>query len=202
MRDVAGAILAGGEGRRMGGVNKALLEVGGQRIIDRLLAVFRSCFSEVLIAAREASAFANLGVPVATDRFELRSSLTGIHAALIAARAERVFVSACDTPFLRRELVLALLGQCDPDADVVIPIWEDGRLEPLCAVYSKACLPHIEARLEAGSAQIIRFFAMVRVRHVPMASLREADPELKSFLNVNTPSDLAAFQRPDRTAES
>jgi molybdopterin-guanine dinucleotide biosynthesis protein A len=193
VRDVAGAILAGGEGRRMGGTNKALIEIGGQRIIDRLLHVFRSCFEEVLIAAREASDFAGLGVAVAVDHFALRCSLTGIHAALAAARAPWVFVCACDTPFLRRELVLRLLAERGPDCDAVVPIRENGLIEPLCAAYSKACLPHIEALLAAGKPQVIGFFSQVRVRHAPVALLREADPELESFLNVNTPGDLAAL---------
>ncbi|MBU1612314.1 MAG: molybdenum cofactor guanylyltransferase, partial [Proteobacteria bacterium] len=113
------------------------------------------------------------------------------HAGLWAAKAPFVFVAPCDMPFLQPGLVQALLAEVDGGADVVIPLKENGRMEPLCAVYSKACLPHIQVQLADGDCKIIRFFDKIRVRTVPVARLRVADPDLLSFVNLNTPDELA-----------
>jgi molybdopterin-guanine dinucleotide biosynthesis protein A len=190
--DVAGVILAGGLGRRMGGASKALLRVGGERMVDRLLGVLRPLFAEVCVAVRDPAAWSELGLPLALDVLPERCSLAGIHAGLASVRAGRAFCVAGDVPFLRPELVRLLLEEldADPGADVVVPCKEDGYLEPLCAIYSKACLPHIEERLHRGDRKITSFFHEVRVRAVPAERLREADPEFLSFQNTNTPEEL------------
>lgn len=193
--DITGVILAGGLGSRMGYVTKAFLDIGGTPIIERLLAVYRPIFGQVIIAAREAGPFARLGLPVALDRFEARSSLTGIHAGLEAMTTNHGFFAACDAPFLRPGLVRRLIAHVRPDDDVVLPLKEDGYREPLTAVYSRRCLPHIASQLEAGNFKIIDFFHHVKVREVPVADLVPGDPELVSFLNVNRPEDLALARR-------
>jgi len=197
--DIAGVILAGGLGTRMGHVKKAFLEIGGRTILDRLLAVYRPIFAEIVIAARHAEDFRDTGLPVAVDRFEARSSLTGIHAGLSAIRAPHGFFAACDAPFLQPALVRAILAEVQPDDDVVLPLKQDGFREPLCAVYSRRCLPHIEAQLARDDFKIIRFFDNVRVREVPVERLLPHDPDLLSFLNVNRPEELA---RADRLAHT
>lgn len=193
--DIAGVILAGGLGTRMGHVKKAFMEIGGKPILDRLLDVYRPLFDEIIIAARDAAEFAPWGLPVAEDRFEARSSLTGIHAGLDAMTADYGFFAACDAPFLQAGLVRRLLAEVTGDEDVIIPLKEDGYREPLCAVYSKRCLDFIAPQLERGDFKIIRFFEHVRVKEVPVARLAEGDPEFLSFFNVNRPDDLARARR-------
>ena len=187
---VAGVILAGGLGTRLGHAKKAFIEIGGRTTLERLLAVYRPLFPEIRIAARDLDDFANVDVPVALDRFDARSSLTGIHAGLSAVDAPHAFFCACDTPFLQPELVTRLLAQLRPDDDVVIPLKPDGFREPLCAVYSTRCLPHIEAQLNRQDFKIIRFFPRVAVREVPLDILAPGDPSPRSFFNVNRPEDL------------
>ena len=188
--NIAGIILAGGLGTRMGHVKKAFLTINGQTILDRLLAVYRPLFPEILISARDAADFADYPYPVAPDQFEARSSLTGIHAGLTAMQASHGFMAACDGPFLQPGLVGRLLTEATPDADVIIPLKEDGYVEPLCAIYSKRCIPHIEAQLRQENFRIIGFFDQVRVKQVPVARLRQGDPHQVSFFNVNSPDDL------------
>lgn len=188
--DIAGIILAGGLGTRMGHVKKAFLTIGGRTILDRLLEVYTPLFPEILISARDKADFTAYPHPVAEDQFEARSSLTGIHAGLVAMQASHGFFAACDGPFLQPGLVELLLAQAEPDADVIIPLKEDGYVEPLCAIYSKRCIPHIEAQLNQDNFRIIGFFDHVRVKHVPIAQLREGDPHQISFFNVNSPDDL------------
>ncbi len=192
--EIAGIILAGGLGTRMGHTKKAFMKIGGQAILDRLLAVYEPLFPEIVIAAREPEDFSAYDYPVAVDRFEARSSLTGIHAGLDAMNGTHGFFSACDAPFLQPGLVSRLLAAVTPEDDVVIPLKEDGYREPLCAVYSKRCLPHIQAQLDREDFKIINFFEHVRVKEVPVATLRDGDPDFLSFFNVNRPDDLEAAE--------
>ncbi|MBA4357149.1 MAG: molybdenum cofactor guanylyltransferase [Desulfovibrio sp.] len=197
------AILAGGAAKRMGGAVKALLDVGGQTILDTLLATLSGRFVEMLLVAKEPEAFLaqQQAAPwrLVLDARPGRSSLTGIHTALANARTEHVFITACDTPLLRPALLDALLGHLRPEDDVVLPRKPDGYFEPLCALYSRRCLPHIEAQLDRNDHKIIRFFDRVRVSPLPVEALLRADPELVSFRNANTPEELALLRQTART---
>jgi molybdopterin-guanine dinucleotide biosynthesis protein A len=185
----SGVVLAGGLNSRMGGENKALLCVGGRRILDRLMAAFEGIFRQVLLVTNSPLAFLPWDVTMVGDLFPVRSSLTGIHAGLFHASSGHVFLTACDTPFLKKELIKVLVEELEPKWDVVIPATEEG-LQPLCAVYSKRCLRPIERQLAEGNARIIDFFSQVRVKKVPEERFRQADPQLLSFFNVNTPEAL------------
>ena len=138
----------------------------------------------------EADDFRDLGYPVAVDKFDARSLLTGIHAGLDAMQTSHGFFSACDAPFLQKGLVQALLNEVEPDLDVIIPLKEDGYREPLCAIYPKRCLKFIAAQLEQKDYKIIGFFNHVKVKEVPVAQLKNHDPEFLSFFNINHPKDL------------
>ncbi|MDP3427032.1 MAG: molybdenum cofactor guanylyltransferase [Humidesulfovibrio sp.] len=193
------AILAGGAAKRMGGATKALLEVGGRTILDTLAATLAGRFVEILLVAKEPKAFqvmqAHAPWRLVLDASPARSSLTGIRTALANARTEQVFITACDTPFLRPALLSALLAQLRPEDDVVLPKKPDGYFEPLCAIYSRRCLPHIEAQLAREDYKIIRFFDKVRVSPLPVEALLLADPELVTFRNANTPEDLELLRQ-------
>lgn len=195
MPECAAAILAGGLGSRLGHVDKARLEVGGQPILERLLAVCQGLFSEILVAGRDPERFVGLAVRAVPDLTGKRGSLAGIQAALAHARAPHCFVVACDAPFVSRKLVQLLLSRLEPGDDVLIPRKPDGYLEPLCAIYSRRCLPHIEERLAQDRFKIVEFFPKVRVREIPPEEVLAADPELVSFFNVNTPGDLEEARR-------
>lgn len=201
---VSAAILAGGAATRMGGAVKALLDVDGRTILDRLTETLRPLFSEILLVAKEPKPFQALYSPEVSWRLVLdalpgRSSLTGIHAALANARSPHVFLTACDTPLLQPALLIALLRFLNPEDDVVLPIKPDGYFEPLCAIYSKRCLPHIQAQLAKGEHKIIRFFDQVRVQPLPLEQLLEADAELLSFKNANTPEELGKLRETTRS---
>jgi molybdopterin-guanine dinucleotide biosynthesis protein A len=197
------AILAGGAARRMAGATKALLQVNGRTILDTLAVTLSGRFAEILLVAKEPEAFQVMqtGAPwrLVLDDSPARSSLTGICTALKHARTDHVFITACDTPLLRPELLSALLEHLRPEDDVVLPLKPDGYFEPLCAVYSRRCLPHIEAQLQREDYKIIRFFDKVRVSPLPVETLLRADPDLVTFRNANTPEELEMLRQTART---
>lgn len=187
------AILSGGLSTRMDGRNKAFLQVGGHTILNRLLAALQPCFEEILLVTRQPELYAETPVRVVTDLYEDRSSLTGIHAALVQSRSEFAFVVPCDTPFLQPAIIKMLLDAVAPEWDVVVPLLE-GYYEPLCAVYSKRTIPMIAAQLDSGNYRIFDFFDQVNVKTLSAEHIKAADPDRLSFLNVNTTAALRACQ--------
>ena len=176
-------ILAGGKSRRMGR-NKALLDFGGETLIERLYGILKSAFEEVLISANDPETYEFLGAQVVQDVFGAGGSLAGIHAALLHSRGESCFFVACDMPFVNLDLV-RYLNQFADGYEVVIPMSRNG-LEPLHSFYSRRCVPHIEQQLGRGNLKIIDFFPHVSVREVTLDEMRECDPEEMSYFNINT----------------
>lgn len=187
---LSAAILAGGEGRRMGRKDKSCLEISGVKLVSRIIDRLEGMFDEIFVITRTPENHADLKIRLEGDIFNERSSLTGVHAALHHSRTEHVFITACDSPFLNKSMISELIKHLGPEDDVLIPIHPDGMYEPLCAVYSRRCLPFIEDNLNRKIFQIIRFFPQVKVRTVDTAELETKDRDLESFINVNTPEEL------------
>ena len=185
---VTGVVQAGGKSTRMGGAPKALVELGGRRLIERVVGVVREVVDDVLIVTNSPDLYRFLGAPMVPDVFVDHGSLGGIYSGLAAVPGDAAFTVACDMPFLRAA-VARLVVERAGEADVVIPR-AAGQLQTMHAVYGKSCLPHMEARLRAGRLKITGFFDDVRVLEVPEAEVaRHADPALV-FTNLNTPEEL------------
>ncbi len=184
-----GVILAGGQNKRFDGQNKAFLRVGGKRIIDRLLEVYTRLFDQIVLVTNDPAAYMDIDAMIVTDHYSVRSSLNGLHAGLYAATHEYAFFAACDTPFIRGALIRRLLDVLAHKVDIIIPSTSAG-FEPMFAVYKKTCLPAMVWQLERDLLKIQGVFRKVRVKTVAEADLREVDPDLISFFNINTPEDL------------
>ncbi len=186
---VTGVIQAGGKSTRMGGAPKALLELGGRPIIERVASVLREVVDDVLVVTNTPELYRFLHLPMVPDIFPDHGSLGGIHSGLASASGDAAFTVGCDMPFLRADVARLVVGRA-AEADVVIPRTGD-QLETLHAVYGKACLPHMEERLRAGRLKIVGFFDRVRVLEIPETAVAcHADPAIV-FMNVNTPEELA-----------
>lgn len=183
-----GVILAGGLNKRFSGQNKALLKIGDRRIIDNIIDMFTSLFEEIILVTNQPMDYLEWDVNIVTDIFQAQSSLTGIHAGLFYASNPFVFVTACDTPFLKKELVEFIVSEIEPKTAVVIPETSEGT-EQLSAVYSKTCLSLMEKQVLEEIFQIKKMFRKVRVKKIPEKKLRAIDPQLMSFFNINTDAD-------------
>jgi len=178
----------------MGGMNKAFLSVGNRTILDRLYSTLQGLFDEVLLVTNDPFQYLSWDLTIVTDLFPIRSALTGIHAGLFHASAPYVFITACDTPFLKKGLIKTLLEELEPKWDVIIPVTQEGN-QPLCAIYSKRCIKPIERQLRNEDPKILKFFPKVKVKEIQEAQLRSADPHLISFFNINTPEDFTAYEK-------
>lgn len=130
-------------------------------------------------------------VTVLADDEVGKGPLAGLAAGL-ARVPDWTLVLACDMPLLQVALLRLLAGLCDSEWDAIIPV-VGGRVEPLAAVYHRRCLPFIQEMLRQDNWRIRDLIGQVRVRIVEEAELRRADPDLRSFTNVNTPEEWAAI---------
>lgn len=189
-----GIILAGGLNTRMGGRNKALLRLGDRYFLDYIVRALNGCIDNLLLATREPEVYEQWGIETVKDIFAVRSPLAGIHAGLVHMQAEYAFCTSCDAPLLQSEVVRVLVESIHPGFDVIVPALGT-YYQPLCAVYSKRCIPFIEELLTGGDMKTDHLFDRVSVRKVPYRKIRAVDPNLHSFFNVNTPEDLEAAAR-------
>ena len=184
-----GVILSGGLNTRFNGKNKAFIRVGQKRILDRLYDVFADLFDDIILVTNHPLKFLDWDLTIVTDIFSARSSLTGIHAGLFYMKHPFAFFSACDTPFLKKELVEFLIEQIENSTDIIMPETSAG-FEPLCAIYSKRCLKQAEQHLKENKLKIQWAFRGHRIKYIPENKLLQKDPDLISFFNINTPEDL------------
>jgi len=184
---MVGVVLVGGKSRRYGR-NKALELFQGERLIDRQVRTVGSLFSEVLVITNEPELYLHLDVTIVRDVIPGQGPLGGIYTGLLFAQGKSVFVTACDMPFVQPAVVRRMV-QLGKNYDVIVPEKIEG-LEPLHAIYSSRCLPHIEKMLDHGTLQVINFFPAVKVCRLSSEEIGQLDPQGLSFFNINTADDM------------
>ncbi len=187
--DYTGVILAGGKNSRLPGGKKAFRKIGDEMILETIYELFSSLFKEVIIVVNEPREFAGWDMMVVTDIIPSKCALAGLHAGLFYASYPYAYVTACDTPFVKRSVVEYIVGSIRPGYEVIIPQTDDG-LEPLSAVYSKDCIPLIEENLKKNIFMIKKFFRKKKVKEIPVDKLKMLDPQMQFIFNVNTPKDF------------
>ncbi len=188
--NVTGVLVAGGKSRRMGR-DKRFLELGGQALLQRALSALQSLFEEVLVVLAEPlPQLTGQGYRVVTDLIPSCAALGGLYTGLSLASHSRVLAVGCDMPFLN-PAVIRRLAELGAQADVVIPKLATG-LQPMLAVYSKTCLPHLErmARAQQFKVQGLAEVPGLTVKLIPEKDFLDVDPQLLSFFNINTPADF------------
>ena len=189
---VRGAILAGGGATRYGGRPKGLERVGGERILDRLVAVFTEALGSppLLVANAPDAAGWRPDLRLVADVRPGFGALGGIYTAVVSAPAP-VVLAAWDMPFLTVELIAALAAGLGSH-DAFLPE-SDGRrgIEPLCAGYGPACRAAIEASLARGDLRAIAFHQDINAGILPLARVASLGDPARLFFNLNTPENLA-----------
>jgi molybdopterin-guanine dinucleotide biosynthesis protein A len=183
---MTGIILAGGRASRLGGINKAFIEVGGERLIDRTLRVYRSLFEEIIISTNSPLEYLEFDARIVTDIHRGKG--------LLHATCKHAFVSACDMPYLSKEFIGYMMAQTG-GSDLVVPVTAGG-FESLHAIYSRKCLPFIESQIEIGELKVSHLFKKFKTREIHGDEIRRFDPEGKLFANLNRPADLNEIHRP------
>lgn len=189
MPEATAIILCGGKNSRMG-CNKALLEVGRQKIIERMVRQLSGLFGQIIISSNEPLEHTFPEVEAVPDIIPGRGPLSGIHAGLAAAGNHYSLVLACDMPFVDGKLAEYLIKEA-PGFDVVVPR-VDQYLQPLFAVYSKNCLAPVTECLKSSNSKVITFYHRVKVKYISREKISAVTDVGRVFFNINTPADLKA----------
>jgi len=194
------AILAGGKASRFDGRDKSALVVEGRSILDRQLAEISTVADDIMVVGGASDRLDHLrgsadqaARPRAVaDIVRGGGPLGGLHAALSAARADMVFVVACDMPYVRAAFVEYLFSLAGERA-IVVPRTDRG-YHPLCAVYSRACLEPIAARIAERRLTLRELVDDLPVRVVGAAEIARFGAPSQLLANVNTPAEYAGLE--------
>lgn len=183
------AVLAGGQSRRMGR-DKALLPLGDQTLIERVLAAARPLAYPGLIIG-DPAAHSHLGWPVLPDRHPKRGPLGGLYTAL-STTAAPVLLLACDLPFLTPAFLRYLVSRRGPH-QAVVPHTAAG-LQPLCALYEPSCMATVEAAMQADQLGMRRLLSKLSLDLLLEKDWRPYDQRGLLFANLNAPAEYQRAQ--------
>jgi molybdenum cofactor guanylyltransferase len=196
--EATGFVTAGGRSSRMG-TDKAWLELGGQAMIERVIAALAPVTSSIAIIANDPQ-YARLGLQVFADTNVGVGPLEAIRTALVNSSAPRVVLAGCDLPFVTSELFSFLLD-LEGAHQAVVPLSRQGLLEPLCAVYSREALEAVTDLIASGERKVSRLFDTVATRFVAFDEISHFQGAGLFFENINTPDEhLAAARLLDRAS--
>lgn len=202
MREAKGAvILAGGKSSRLGR-NKAFILLQNKPLVRHVYDTVASvCESIVLTTkpSRGASRYSTVlpsSVRVAYDVTKAQTPLVGILSGFSALNTQYAMVVACDMPFIKVEVIRHLFNSAG-NSDTAVPVWPDGSVEPLFAVYNvRRAKESFESTLRAGLTSPQKALkALKRVNYVSVEAVRKYDPHMVSFFNINTEADLRVARR-------
>jgi len=198
MAELTAFVLAGGQSSRMG-CDKALLELDGQRLIERMLSIARAVDPDArIVGSREKfSSYAE----VVEDEFPGCGPLAGIHAALHSSRTELNVILAVDMPFVEPKFLRYLAGQTVASGATVTLPQVHGRWQPLCAAYRRNFAEVAGTSLREGKYKIDPLFRQVEVRAIGEKELCEQGFLAQMFQNLNTPEDLNPVRSQQTVAE-
>ena len=189
-------ILAGGRSRRMGFKDKALIPIGDETILEHVIKSLDGVVDEIIISMRDATQQELLndytqGHDVVLDKLQDVGPLSGILEGFKAAKWEYVFVAACDMPYINTDVVELLFKHAE-EHDAAIPVWENENFEPMHAVYRTRpmAVETEKAILRNEKFVLAPVFKMQDLMFVKIDEIRELDPDLMTFFNVNTPDDM------------
>jgi molybdopterin-guanine dinucleotide biosynthesis protein A len=184
MDGVTGIVLAGGLGRRMGGVDKGLQLLRGRPMVEHVLARLAPQVAEILINANQnLEAYGRFGHRVVPDAIGgFAGPLAGLQAGLAEAKSDLVQTVPCDSPFLPLDLVVRLKKELK-DNDLAVAK-TDEQPHPVFALVRACVRPNLEAFLAGGGRKIDAWYATLKVVEVPF------DDEAEAFRNINTREEL------------
>lgn len=184
---VSGLVLAGGQGRRMGGVDKGLQLYRDRPLAEHVIERFRPQVEELLIsAAAGAKDYERFGCRLVMDRFRDAGPLAGLHAGLVACAHPLLASAPCDVPHLPLDLVARLRTGLE-EADAAVARAGE-RLHPVFAILRRELAPRLETFLNSGGRSVEAWYATLNTAEVLFIDPPEA------FANLNTMDELRRLE--------
>lgn len=184
--DCTAIILAGGDSSRMGR-DKAMLPFDGKPLLQSVIDTVQPLFAHTLVSVREPRA--GIALQQVCDAQTGAGPLAGLISALEKVATPWAFVVACDMPFIAPAMV-ERLSALRGTHQAVVPLIAE-YTQPLLAFYARSCLPLLRDRLAGGDRSLTGALKMLDVRYVEADELLPSDPQLLSFVDLDTPQDAA-----------
>ena len=182
---ITGIVLAGGKSSRIGR-DKAMLELGGVRLIARSISIIEPLCDEIIISTNDPG-LACLGYHIVQDEHHGIGPVAGLHASLRYSNSEHHLVIPCDTPLVTIDVferMFAIVSAAHPPACVAGT--EDGFIEPLIGCYQRSALPLLEEQIQKYDFKLHN--ALTR-----MGAIVEVFHDSRMFWNINTKADISAL---------
>lgn len=184
---LTGMVLAGGEGRRMGGRDKGLEPFAGLPLFAHTAAKLKGQVAELLISAnRNLDAYSMFGRVITDEEVGFHGPLMGIYSGLRAAKTPWLLVVPCDTPLLPDDLVARMRAGIQ-GADIAVA-FDGQRLHPTVALIRTALADDLHAALKSGERKIQRWYERHASCQVDMSDCPDA------FTNLNTQEDKTRLE--------
>ena len=194
MNNVTGLILAGGQGRRMGGLDKGLQPFRDKRLVDHVYEKLAPQVGGIIINAnKNQDAYRTLGVRVVSDAINetdggFAGPLAGLHSGLCVSRRPFLVTVPCDSPFLPDDLVARLFAGLESGGAEVAVAKTGGRAQPVFCLVRHSVRDHLIAFLKGGGRKIDAWYATLVVAEIAF------DDEAEAFANINTSDELKALE--------
>jgi molybdenum cofactor guanylyltransferase len=187
---VTGLVLAGGRARRLGGVDKGLVELAGRPLVARVLEALAPQVDNLIINAnRNQDRYRQWGYPVIADRTgDFSGPLAGMSAGLHVCQTPLLVTAPCDCPFLPADLVRRLYERLCAERAQLAVAHNGERLQPVFTLLERSLLPSLERFLDEGERKIDLWFERHRVAIADFSDIPD------TFININTPEDIAAVE--------
>lgn len=189
MEQIGAVILAGGKSSRMGR-NKAFLSIGKDTFLEHIMAQLKD-FPELLISAASKNDYAGLGASVVEDIKPDCGPMGGLFSALCLCKSKWLFAVSCDVPLLSEGLIHYLLEFVSDSYDAFVLKDRNGRIHPLCAVYSRRALDVLGDCLHNGNYKLMTALKRMKVKYVPLEHSIYPDSQLA---NINMPEEYTALE--------
>jgi len=189
--EITAIVLAGGQGRRMGGVDKGLIPLEGKPMVAHVIARLAPQVGAIVINANQnVERYAAFGRPVVSDEVGgFAGPLAGLHAGMTRASSPHVVTSPCDSPFLPHDLVARLAEGMERERASLAVAYTFDQPHPVFALVDRSVLAHLTDFLQGGGRKIDAWYATLAVANVRF------DDEADAFRNINTREELAAASR-------
>lgn len=191
-QDITLAILAGGKATRMGGKNKALLEIDGEPFISRIYKNLSPLFCRTIIISNDNIDYQFSNVEICSDIISNVGPLGGIHSALVNSQTPYIFVVSCDMPFANYEIAIEIANQfLSEEIDILVPRVASYN-EPLFAIYSKHLINKIETILAKTDGKPIKdLFTLAKTSYMQFS---DTALNRRCFTNINSADDLESLK--------
>jgi len=199
-RDRAAIVLAGGVGKRIGGLDKPLLEISGIPMLRHVMDAISQVCDEIVVSVGNDQQRSKIGsilgdAIIVCDAFEGIGPLEGIRQSCRIVSRDLTAIVACDLPLLDAAVLEYLFNSIGP-FDGAIPRWPDGKVEPLYSAFrTRRLAAAVEGAIRGDKRRIMDALRSLSIHYVPMEELGEIDPGLASFINVNDEGDLEEARR-------